>query len=166
MLLDCEPTSWLCLPVASGNATEKLGCRCLYNSLQAFWGKVVIHSSPWLSKEMMTTVGSHGSSSSLLFVMKVVVVVWYFVSNTHKGMNPLVLCCFQFVLLELTEHFTFEVLLWGFSLQSLIDLQIHYLLNGLNCPWLQPLRFASPKDCGLMSYTERRPATFYPFSQS
>jgi hypothetical protein len=49
-------------------------------------------------------------------------------------MNPLVLCRFQFVLLELTEQFALEVLLWGFSLQSLIDLQIHYLLRGLNCP--------------------------------
>lgn len=164
MLLDCEPTFWLCLPVASGNATENLGCRCLYNSLQAFWGKVVIHSSPWLSKEMMTTVGSHGSSSSLLFVMKVVVVVWIFVSNTHKGMNPLVLCCFQFVSLELTE-------LWSFVV-GIFSAISHWSANSLLASWAElPLtatriRFASPKDCGLMSYTERRPATFYPFSQS
>jgi hypothetical protein len=67
---------------------QNLRMQILYNGFAWICVQIIIYLSAPTRQEVMKTVGSHGSSS-LLFLMKLLM-VWHFVSNSHKVMTALI----------------------------------------------------------------------------
>jgi hypothetical protein len=126
--LQCYPTSWLRLPIASRNATEiQAADICIFVCLK-IWADYCILIYTTHCEELMKSVCSYGSSS-LLFMMKVM--VGHFVSDSHKVMTTLiVMLIFKSVVqISLQSHRYVPVTL--LSVEYLIDTYMQALLS--NC---------------------------------
>ncbi len=85
---ECSPTSWPSLPMASRNATETQDADFVILLCPDF-GEMNIYLSTSTSRSWWSQWGSHVSLSHL-FVIVMKVMVWDFVSGSHKVMAALV----------------------------------------------------------------------------
>jgi hypothetical protein len=88
MSLECSPTSWPSLPMASRSATETQDADFVILLCPDF-GQMTIYLSTPTSRSWWSHWGSH-VSLSYLFVIVMKVMVWHFVSGSHKVMAALV----------------------------------------------------------------------------
>lgn len=105
MSVECEPTFWLSLPVASRNtvpvASRKLRMWSLYNNLPKFFAAYHIHIFYTCCEELVKSVGSSHGRLKLLFVMQVTVLL-FVINSFVRLMTALIVmfpskcCCGDF----------------------------------------------------------------------
>ncbi len=88
MSLECSPTSWPSLPMASRSATETQDADFVILLCPGF-GQMTIYLSTPTRRSLWSQWGSHVSLSRL-FVIVMKLMVWHFVSGSHKVMAALV----------------------------------------------------------------------------
>jgi hypothetical protein len=87
MSLECSPTSWPSLPMASRSATETQDADFVIPLCPDFWQITIYLSTP--TSRSWWSQCSHVSLSHL-FVIVMKVTVWHFESGSHKVMAALV----------------------------------------------------------------------------
>jgi hypothetical protein len=88
MSLECSPTSWPSLPMASRSATETQDADFVILLCPGF-GQMTIYLSTPTRRSLWSQWGSQVSLSRL-FVIVMKLMVWHFVSGSHKVMAALV----------------------------------------------------------------------------